>query len=254
VKHYRPHEFARRAGVTVRALHHYDRLGLLRPSGRSEAGHRLYTDRDLLRLEQILVLKLIGLSLKDVRSLLERDNRTALPDVLARQQHVLAIKRQHLDKTIRAIDMARSALAGDRQPDWELFTKIIKEIVMQNEESWKEKYFSDDAKAKIESRKHLWSPELQERVSREWSALYRDIEAILDEDPAGEKARALALRWNALVTEFTGGDPQIREGLNRMYADAPNWPAERRAWAPRPEIQEFIKKALAAAGIQFGKR
>ena len=102
MKRYRPHEFARRAGVTVRTLHHYDRLGLLCPSGRGEAGHRLYTDRDLLRLEQILVLKLIGLSLKDARSLLERDNRTALPDVLARQQRVLAIKRLHFSDDAKA--------------------------------------------------------------------------------------------------------------------------------------------------------
>lgn len=200
MKRYRPHEFARRAGVTVRTLHHYDRLGLLCPSGRSEAGHRLYTDRDLLRLEQILVLKLIGLSLKDARSLLERDNRTALPDVLARQQRVLAIKRLHLDKTIRAIDMAKGALAGDRQPDWELFTKIIKEIVMQNEESWQEKYFSDDAKARIESRKHLWSPELQERVSREWSALYRDVDAhVFTRSPGADREGKARPPWTDVL-------------------------------------------------------
>lgn len=253
-KRYRIHEFAKRAGVTVRTLHHYDRMGLLRPGERSEAGYRLYSDRDLLRLEQILVLKLIGLSLKDIRSLLEREGQSALSEVLARQERVLTLKREHLGRTIRAIGMARSALAGSGEPEWELFSKIIKEIVMQSEASWQEKYFSEDAKAKIESRKHLWSPELQERVSRQWSELYQDVEAALDEDPASEKARALALRWHALVTEFTGGDPQIQEGLNRMYADASNWPAERRALLPRPELQNFIKKALAAAGISRAKR
>ena len=252
MKHYRALEFARRAGVTVRTLHHYDRVGLLRPAGRSGTGYRLYTDRDLLRLEQILVLKLIGLGLKDIRALLERDGRTELPEVLARQQRVLAIKREHLDRTLRAIGMARSALSGAGQPDWESFTTLIKEIAMQNTTSWQEQYFSEEAQARIDSRAHLWSPELQQRVGAEWSALYRDVEAALSEDPAGEKARALAVRWNALVSEFTGGDPGIQEGLNRMYADAPNWPAGRQAWAPRPEVQDFIRKALAAAGIRPG--
>ena len=54
VPSYQAQEFAQRAGVTVRALHHYDRLGLLSPNGRTAGGYRLYVDRDLVRLEQIL--------------------------------------------------------------------------------------------------------------------------------------------------------------------------------------------------------
>jgi DNA-binding transcriptional MerR regulator len=252
VKHYRALEFARRAGVTVRTLHHYDRLGLLRPAGRSETGYRLYSDPDLLRLEQILVLKLIGLGLKDIRTLLERDDGTALPEVLARQQRVLALKREHLDRALRAIGLARDALSSAGAPDWASFITLIREITMQNTTSWQKQYFGEEAQARLQSRAHLWSPELQQRVGAEWSALYRDIEAALNEDPAGAKARALAGRWNALVREFTGGDPGIQEGLNRMYADVANWPAERRAWAPRPEVREFIAKALAAAAVPPG--
>jgi len=69
---YQPHEFAKRAGVTIRALHHYDRLGLLKPSGHTAAGYRLYTDRDLVRLEQIVALKFIGFSLSQIRELLNQ--------------------------------------------------------------------------------------------------------------------------------------------------------------------------------------
>jgi DNA-binding transcriptional MerR regulator len=69
---YQPHEFAKRAGVTIRALHHYDRLGLLKPSGRTAAGYRLYTDRDLVRLEQIVALKFIGFPLSQIREVLNR--------------------------------------------------------------------------------------------------------------------------------------------------------------------------------------
>jgi len=76
---YQPHEFAKRAGVTIRALHHYDRLGLLKPSGRTAAGYRRYTDRDLVRLEQVVALKFIGfLCLRSGNSSVEKIS-TLLP-------------------------------------------------------------------------------------------------------------------------------------------------------------------------------
>jgi len=84
---YRIREFAALAGVTVRALHHYDQLGLLKPSGRSTSGYRLYRDCDLARLEQIVVLKFLGLPLKEIAGLLKR--QSPLPDTLRRQQQVL---------------------------------------------------------------------------------------------------------------------------------------------------------------------
>ena len=65
---YRVSEFAEKAGVTVRTLHHYDRLGLLKPSGRTIAGYRLYGDRDFARLQQIVTLKFIGLPLRQTRT------------------------------------------------------------------------------------------------------------------------------------------------------------------------------------------
>jgi len=71
---YRVTEFASLAGVTVRTLHHYDRLGLLNPGRHSESGYRLYGERDLARLEQIVVLKFIGLPLKDIRKLLKGES------------------------------------------------------------------------------------------------------------------------------------------------------------------------------------
>jgi DNA-binding transcriptional MerR regulator len=69
---YRVSDFAEKAGVTVRTLHHYDRLGLLKPSGRTEAGYRLYGERDFARLQQIVTLKFIGLPLRQIKDLLDR--------------------------------------------------------------------------------------------------------------------------------------------------------------------------------------
>lgn len=120
---------------------------------------------------------------------------------------------------------------------------------MQNDTDWTKKYYSQEAQAKVEARKHLWSPELQAQVGKQWADLFADIESALGEDPAGQKAQALAARWKELVAAFTGGDPEIQKGLNAMYADQANWPeGPKQNWQVRPEIQEFISKAMRAGG------
>ncbi len=95
---YRIQAFANLAGVTVRALHHYDRLALLRPK-RSRAGYRLYGTPELQRLEQIVALKLVGLPLKQIKTVLDRDAR-ALPDVLRAQLRALEDKQRQIDQAI----------------------------------------------------------------------------------------------------------------------------------------------------------
>lgn len=242
---FRAREFAKLAGVTVRALHHYDRLGLLRPGQRSRAGYRLYERRDFGRLEQIVVLKFLGMPLKQIRGLLEKES--GLPLALRRQQAVLREKRRQLDQAIAAIDNAQAACGSGREPDWKLFQYIIQEIEMQNSMDWSKKYYSPEAQAKVEERKKLWSPELQEKVSREWAELIAEVEAALGEDPAGARAQALAARWRKLVEGFTGGDPDIQKGLNRMWADQDHWPVStRQSFAIKPAVQEFIVKAMRA--------
>jgi DNA-binding transcriptional MerR regulator len=244
---YQAHEFAELAGVTVRTLHHYDHIGLLKPSQRTASGYRQYTERDFGRLEQIVVLKFLGLPLSEIRDLLRGDSASF--DVLRRQQRVLIEKRRRLDRAITAIEEAARSLRTRRGTDWSLFAKIIKEIEMQNDLDWTKKYYSEEAQAKVEARKDLWSPELQERVSKQWAELFTDIEAALGEDPAGPKAQALAARWKKLVEGFTGGDPAIQKGLNAMYADQANWPeGPKQNWQIRPEIQDFIMKAMKSAG------
>lgn len=241
---YHPHQFAQFAGVTVRALHHYDRLGLLKPQ-RNATGYRLYTDRDLARQEQIVVLKFLGLSLSQIRELLK--SNSSLGEVLQRQESVLLEKRHQLDRAIRAIQHAQKSLGKWPNQNWESFKQILKEIKMQNDTDWMKKYYSKEALAKLEKRKKLWSPEMQEQVSKDWTALFKDIEASLSEDPAGPKAQALAARWKKLIHGFTGGDPEIQKGLNAKYADQTNWPQDAKKYQIRPEIQTFILKALTAS-------
>ena len=158
---------------------------------------------------------------------------------------MLAEKRRQLDVAILAIGEAERSAQSRREPDWELFKTIVREIEMQNTTEWSKKYYSAEAQGKVEARKVLWNPELQAQVTKQWTELVADVEAALGEDPAGPTAQALAARWRTLVAGFTGGDPEIQKGLNTMWNDKANWPAEERGrFHIDPRVQEFIVKAM----------
>ena len=112
--------------------------------------------------------------------------------------------------------------------DWKL-KRVIQRSRCRTQTDWSKRQYSDDAKAKIEERAKLWSPELQEQVTKDWDQL-PNVKASLGEDPASPKAQALAARWKTLVSGFTGGDPEVTKGLNAMYADRENWPTEQKEW------------------------
>lgn len=249
---YKISDFAQIAGVTVRTLHHYDRLGLLKPSGHTEAGYRLYSDRDLAFLQQIVTLKFIGLPLKQIKALLDGTDLD-FKQTLRMQRRLLETKRWQVGMAIQAIDQAEHSLQSGSVPDLPALKKIIEIMERQNNMEWAKKYYSEEAQAKIADKAAAFTPEMQAAVTEKWNQLIRDIEtAIRDhEDPAAAHARSLAERWSSLVAGFTGGDPEIQKGLNRLYADERNWPAN----FQKPfsdEVADYMKQAMKANGISCG--
>jgi len=243
-KLFKAREFARLTGVTVRALHHYDRLGLLKPSRYSQSGYRLYRESDVARLEQIVALKFIGFSLAQIKGIL-RNAGGDLATTLRQQREAIEEKRQRLHQAIKAIQRAEYVVATNAEPVLEMFTKIIEVIKMQSNMDWTMKYYSEEAQRAIEKRAATVPKEVIEQAQRAWPELIKEVEAAVAarQDPASAKAQALAARWSALVKGFTGGNTEIQKGLNKMYADRNNWPAS----MPKPfndEVQAFIVKAM----------
>lgn len=244
---YRVHEFAELAGITVRTLHHYDRLGLLKPR-RNESGYRLYSVRDLERLEQIVALKFVGLPLQQIKALLDR-NALELRDALANQRRLLEEKRGMMERAIAAIRDAEAIKLPNKVPDHAALRKIIEVIEMQNNSDWAKKYYDDESQKKIERRREQWDPELQEQVTKQWTELFAEVEKLIakNADPQGKEAQALAARWTSLVEQFTGGDPGVTKGLNKLYQDRQNWPATaKQQMAPfsNPQVCDYMNKAI----------
>jgi len=247
-------EFAEKAGVTVRTLHHYDRLGLLKPSGRNEAGYRLYSGRDFARLQQIVTLKFIGLSLKEIKALLD-DSDLDLAAALRLQKQLLQEKRWQVGMAIQAIEEAEQSMSvqSTQSPDLSALKKIIEVMERQNNMEWTKKYYSPEAQAKIAERAAAFTPEMQAEVTIKWNELFSDIEIAMreGEDPSSAKARELARRWTELLKGFTGGDPAVQKGVNSLYADKSNWPKT----FEQPfsnEVGSWMKKVMAEHKISCG--
>jgi MerR family transcriptional regulator, thiopeptide resistance regulator len=250
---YRVQAFAELAGVTVRALHHYDRLALLRPR-RTGSGYRVYGIPDLERLEQIVALKFLGIPLKQIKAVLDRDAR-ALPDVLRAQRRALEEKRRRLDQAIGAIADAERSIQPGKPADAAVLKRIIEVIEMNDHAEDMKKYYSDEAWAELATRREQMTPEMRaaaEEGTRKWQVLFTDVAAALHEDPAGPTAQALVARWQALIHEFTGGSKEISAGLGRAWADRGNWPAPMQKVAQPfgdPRVWDFIRKASAGRRV-----
>jgi DNA-binding transcriptional MerR regulator len=243
---YQIHEFAALAGVTLKALRHYDRLGLLKPE-RTPAGYRVYNHRDLERLEQIVALKFLGLPLRRIKGVLDQA-ALELPDALRLQRRVLEEKHRLLALAIRAVTEAESALEPGRPADPAILKKIIEVIDMQDGIAVMKKYYGTEEA--WERRRRYY----EEGPSPEWRALYRDVAASLDEDPAGDNAQDLAGRWLDLWVRAARGDAAIQTDSLTAWADREHWPAvmkQRIAEFNLEAVTAFITRAALSCGRKY---
>jgi DNA-binding transcriptional MerR regulator len=251
---YKVHEFAKLSGVTVRALHHYDRLGLLKPR-RTETGYRIYAERDLERLQQVVALKYIGLSLQQIRVVLDRPP-LELPDALRLQRRVLEEKQRHLARALSAIAEAEKSICPGEPTDPAILKQLIETINMQDQAELFKKYWSDEVWTKCE-----WAlAKLKNGPIEEWKNLNRKIAAAAaaEEDPAGEKAQALGVRYMELMERGAESlrdmvhlilDPEFQAGGKKPVADIENWPDGDRSRIEQTGMHQtvpFMLRVMAA--------
>ena len=235
---YRVRHFANLAGVTVKALHHYDRLGLLRPQ-RTTAGYRVYCDADLQRLAQITALKLVGIPLKEIAPLLR--GTESLDDVLRSQRLVLTLKRQALDRAIDAIDEASRRRQGGRSTDADILRALIEGIEMQNNDNVLRVFFDEEVFVR-------WRAAHPDWPGPAWDALLRDLEGVLDTDPAGGDAQARLERWNDLVRSDMGDDPAVRRAFTKAWRDWAMKPETRPPFFDRYDMDRILRFIVNATG------
>jgi len=228
---------AEASGLTVRTLHHWDEIGLLRPAERSAAGHRRYSPEDVRRVYRIVALRGLGLSLDDVRTALEaegEDLRAAVAAHLARVEEELAHTRD-LRRRLRGILDAFDRLG---EPSTDQIIDAIEVMTMS------ERYYTPEQLEQLEARRLELGEEGMAKAQQDWADLIAefDAERVAGTDPADPKLDPLAARWQALIQAFTGGDPGITASLKRMYQE--EGPEKASRGAVNPELMEYAGKAL----------
>jgi DNA-binding transcriptional MerR regulator len=236
-------ELARRTGLTVRTLHHYDEIGLLKPSLHTEAGYRLYTAADVARLQQVLSLRQLGFALEEVRDCLDRPGFAPLEVIrlhVARLRGQIELQRKLCERLEALAEHFRTA--GEVSADAFLYTIEVMTML--------EKYYTPEQMAQFEARAKEVGQEAIDQAPQQWDDLFRAVTAEMEAgtDPADPKAQELAKRWLALVTMCTGGDPGIYNSLRSMYENEDN--VMGMDTKPIRLKMEYILKAAAAAGIK----
>lgn len=234
-------QIARRTGMTVRSLHHYEAKGLLTPAARSDAGYRLYGERELLRLQHIASLKALGFSLVEIRACLDAD-APSLAEALGRQVDRLratVVRQQEL--LLRLERVARQAAAGETIDAETLLNSIEATTLM-------EKYFTPEQMQSIKARGDTLGPQRIADVEQAWPDVIAGMQAALTlgKDPHADEVQALARRWRALVREFTGGDAGIQRSMNAMFREEPD--TMRQQTGIDPALMAYACNAIGLLG------
>lgn len=210
------HEVSRLTGVSIRALQYYDRIGLLRPAGHTEAGYRLYDDEALKKLQQILLYRELEFSLKDIRMIMENP-KFDRGKALDQQIHLLELKREHID---HLLDLAREIKAkGEKETmktmNFEAFdTSKMDEYASRARESWGNTPEWKEYEEKSQGR----SEEESASISLKMMEIFREFGAMRDKGPGSDEAKAQVQKLKNFITEnlYTCSD-QILLSLGKAY-------------------------------------
>jgi DNA-binding transcriptional MerR regulator len=201
-------ELAALANLTVRTLHHYDSIGLLQPSARSDAGYRLYDRDDVARLHQIQALRSFGMSLADIGLYLDSPQGSPLAVV---ERQLAALDRQIADAhhTREQLQRLRGQLARGAMPDLSTWLTTLEQTM--DFMNVYEKYFTPEELQKLPMVR-------DDAVKAQWRALVEQAGGLMESQvpPGAEAAKVFALRWLQTFERDTGGDPALASKLNVM--------------------------------------
>jgi DNA-binding transcriptional MerR regulator len=235
------------AGVTVRALHHYDEIGLLAPSERSHAGHRRYSDADLDRLQQILFYRELGFPLDEVAALLD-DPEVDARAHLRRQHELLTTRIEKLRKMAAAVEHAMEARKmGINLTPEEKFEVFGDNDPEEHAEEVEQRWGGTAEYAESQRRTARYTKDDWQRVQAEVASWGERYDALMEagEPPAGERAMAMAEEHRQHIRKwFYDCSYELHRCLGGMYVSDERF--KEYYDSMRPGLAEHLRDAIAA--------
>ena len=209
-------EVAKKMSVTVRALQYYDREGLFCPSAVSEGGRRLYTDKDIIKLHQILSLKSLGFSIDEIKNKLTSiDTPDEVAAALTEQSKAIRAQIETFTQSLHDIETLKTEVLKMQSVDFKKYADIIVNLQMRNDNYWLIKYFDDNTLDYLRGRfdKESGLAFINKFNSLRDRAVQYSSEGIAPESAQGQE---FAKEFWRLITEFTGGDMSMLPQLMKM--------------------------------------
>jgi DNA-binding transcriptional MerR regulator len=228
--------------ITVRTLHYYDEIGLLKPTSVGDNGYRYYGEEVLLRLQQILFYREMGLGLLQIKALLDEPDFDQAGALRAHRE-ALAAKIARLHTLMHTIDRTLAHLEeGTRMSDDDMFAGFSEE----------------QQKAYEEEAARTWDPQLVHESNRRWkntskdeqkammaeaNAIYRDLAALSGRDPADAGVQAVIARWHQNIRHFYEPSPEMLRGMSELYKQDARFTAT--FDRVQPGLAVFMQQAVA---------
>ncbi|HZG85760.1 MerR family transcriptional regulator [Paenibacillus sp.] len=211
-------EVAKLAGISVRTLHHYDEIGLLVPEHVTEAGYRMYSERDLERLQHILFLKELDLPLQRIKAIVD-DPAYDRVEALEAHRRLMYEKRDRLDRVIATLDKtirhAKGEITMSNEEKFEGFDFSKNPYEQEARERWGDQAV-DEANRRIQSK----TPEEQQAMGERMNALFAKLAAVRTLAPDSDEAQAAVKEWYDFLNDnIQTYSLEVFKGLGQMYVD-----------------------------------
>ena len=206
------------AGVTVRTLHHYDRIGLLQPAERSPAGYRHYGHRDLLRLQQILFYRELDFPLAQIKLILEAPG---FNPIVALEQHrgLIQERIKRLEKLLTTIDRTINQYLEERMlTDKDLYEGFSTEEIERMKKEARESYGSEEVE-QTEGRLKKMSKEQWKGIQAQGGEVTLRIAGLMDRDPSETEVQEAIAGHHAWIENFYTAPADLYRGLGQMYVE-----------------------------------
>ena len=202
---YKIKETADIAGISIRTLHHYDQFGLVKPESSSPSGYRLYSDRDIEKLQQVLFFKELGFSLKETKEIIN-DKSFDKNKALKNHKELLLKKKKRLEEIIYSIDKTIEYIEGDKEiGKIEMFKAFNMDEIKKHQEKYfketKQKYGESNAYAECEKKTAQYSEYKWKEVMEKASGIFQRIAECMEKSPADEEVQIAVGQWKQHITE-----------------------------------------------------
>lgn len=241
MKHYSVSELAEIAKVSVRTLHYYDEIGLLKPKERTDSSYRIYTEEELYRLQQILIYKELEIPLDEIKKILDDPNFDTVK-ALTNQKQLITDKLQNFEQLISTIDRTIQRLNNKVQmTDEELYSCFTPEQAKEYREEAIERWGEDKVK-ESEAKLKAAGPEKFKEIQEEGNKIYQKLSDLSNQDPASPEVQAVIKEHFEHLHHFYTPSIQMYKGLGEMYVADPRFRAFYDKF--KPNLADFINEAI----------